>query len=166
MTEGPPWKPKAMANLFLDWFEGRHQPVTPLKLQKMLYFCHADFLQRTGGALISEEFEAWRYGPVLPSVFHAFKHRAGQEIRSRAVQFNPANLQSSVPVAHLDSSSEAVLIPIFELYAPVDAGFLSRLSHRQGGPWGEALSAFAAHQNINRRISNDLIAAYHKSLAH
>jgi uncharacterized phage-associated protein len=166
MGEGPPWNPKAMANLFLDWFDQRRQRITPLKLQKCLYFCHADYLQNTGVPLVSEEFEAWRYGPVLPSVFQAFKHYAGQEIDGRATRFDPATLASTCPVATLDSEQYSVLREIFDLYAPVDGGYLSSVSHRPGGPWSEALRLFDDHRNINRRISNDLIAARHKPIAH
>ena len=166
MGEGPPWNPKAMANLFLDWFETQRRIVTPLKLQKTLYFCHADFLQNHGVSLVTEEFEAWTYGPVLPSVFHAFKHYSGQPILTRASQFDPVTLSSFRPIAHLDSRQIGALRPIFELYAPVDGGHLSSVSHRPGGPWSEALRLFNEHRNINRRISNDLIASRHKSLAH
>jgi uncharacterized phage-associated protein len=162
--DGPPWAPKAIANLFLDWFEHSQERVTPLKLQKVLYFCHADFLQRTGSPLVSEEFEAWRYGPVLPSVFHAFKKWTGNAIPDRATQFDPATCETHIPLAELDPFTETILRPIFDVYAPVEGGHLSGVSHRAGGPWSEAVRLFSLYQNINRRISNELIASRHRCL--
>lgn len=153
-----------MANLFLDWFAARQQTVTPLKLQKILYFCHADFLVRTGYPLVAEEFEAWRYGPVLPSVYQAFKKSVGCGIRGRATHFDPITLRSSQPVAALDGRYEAIIRPIFDIYAPVDAGCLSAVSHADGGPWCEALRLFGEHRNINRRISSELIRSRHRLL--
>ncbi|MDL4864689.1 Panacea domain-containing protein [Halomonas elongata] len=43
-----------------------------LQLQKILYIAHMVFAGRQNGErLISgDEFEAWSYGPVLPSVYH------------------------------------------------------------------------------------------------
>ncbi|MGK8836188.1 Panacea domain-containing protein [Achromobacter xylosoxidans] len=45
--------------------------LTNLQLQKILYIAHMLHLGRHGKPLIrGEEFEAWDYGPVLPSVYH------------------------------------------------------------------------------------------------
>lgn len=44
-----------------------------LQLQKMLYLADLNFLGKNGERLIDENFEAWDYGPVLPSLYHACK---------------------------------------------------------------------------------------------
>lgn len=48
---------------------------TNLELQKILYLGHLTALGRSNGAsgLISENFQAWDYGPVLPSLYHRAK---------------------------------------------------------------------------------------------
>lgn len=46
---------------------------TPLKLQKLLYIAYCKFLKETDKPLFAEEFQAWDYGPVVPSVYHQFK---------------------------------------------------------------------------------------------
>lgn len=44
--------------------------ITNLQLQKILYIAHMIHMGRTGQPLIDDEyFEAWDYGPVLPSVY-------------------------------------------------------------------------------------------------
>ncbi len=44
-------------------------PSTHLKLQKLLYFAYAEFLLRTGERLFKEPILAFKYGPVVESVF-------------------------------------------------------------------------------------------------
>ena len=47
--------------------------VTPLKLQKLLYYCQGYSLALTGKKLFDERIEAWRYGPVVDSVYQEYK---------------------------------------------------------------------------------------------
>jgi uncharacterized phage-associated protein len=56
-----------------------------LEINKILYLAHMLSLGRTEGArrLVTEHFEAWDYGPVLPSVYHrakAFGKRPVQDV--------------------------------------------------------------------------------------
>ncbi len=44
-----------------------------LQLQKMLYMADMNFVGRYGERMINENFEAWDYGPVLPSLYHKAK---------------------------------------------------------------------------------------------
>lgn len=159
----PPYSAKAFANMILSWADELGVPVTPLKLQKMLFFIHADYLCRFGDPLINEEFEAWNYGPVIPSVYAQFKEFSREPITKRAVSFNPITRSSSVQVAEMAPVLEGQIRAIFDIYIGVDAGLLSGISHRPGGPWSCAFEQFEAHRNINRVISNELIAATHNS---
>ena len=47
--------------------------VTPMKLQKLLYYVCVKYVKETGEMPVSEPFEVWQYGPVIPSVYHEFK---------------------------------------------------------------------------------------------
>lgn len=48
-------------------------PVSNLKLQKIIYFVNLLHLKRTGDFLISDieknPFEAWQFGPVIENVY-------------------------------------------------------------------------------------------------
>ncbi len=48
--------------------------VDNLKLQKLLYYSQAVHLVRKGVVLFEDKIEAWRYGPVIPNVYHQYKH--------------------------------------------------------------------------------------------
>jgi uncharacterized phage-associated protein len=162
MTASPPYPAKALANTLLDWSESRGTDVTPLKMQKLLYFMHADYLVKTGCPLVKEAFEAWSYGPVIPSVYEQFKSFSRQKITSKASFFDPRTRQAIFPHLNLAETTESELREIFSIYVDVDAGLLSGISHRANGPWDQALKKFAQHQNINRSIPNDLIRSAHR----
>src|ERR1041385_1190632 len=76
--------PKAIANYFLDLAESEKAAIEPLKMQKLVYFAHGWYLAFTGKPLLNEFVEAWQYGPVIPDLYHAFKHYGSQPITERA----------------------------------------------------------------------------------
>ncbi|OYQ80500.1 hypothetical protein B9T19_04385 [Ignatzschineria sp. F8392] len=65
-----------IANYIL-WYAGEkgHEGLTALKLQKILYYVVTGYLKKTGEFLFNEKIEKWRYGPVIPSVYHTFKNK-------------------------------------------------------------------------------------------
>lgn len=157
---------KAVANLFLDWGrEIRCPDLTPLKLQKLLFFCHAALLQRTNTPLVRDEFEAWSYGPVIPNVYHAFKHLGSGIVEEYCREFSPTTRTLSTPMAILSPSINEIIRCNFDIYAAVSGGQLSSLSHARGGPWEVALHAFTAGKNINRRIPNALIRQRYETVS-
>lgn len=49
------------------------RPISNLKLQKILYFIHRDFLREYNEKLITDkDFEAWHYGAVIPRVYYEY----------------------------------------------------------------------------------------------
>ena len=159
-NDGPPWHGKAIANLLLSWFDADSQAATPLKLQKVIYFCHLEFMKQAGLPLVKQEFEAWKYGPVLPAVYEQFKHFSKRPITGRAVQFDPLTATESTPTAELNVAHHNIVHEAYRIYAQIDEWTLSDISHHPAGPWAEALQEFENGSNINRRISNRLITRW------
>lgn len=54
---------------------GRKEKITisPMKLQRIMYYICRDYVVETGQMPISEQFEVWKYGPVLSSVHAKFR---------------------------------------------------------------------------------------------
>ena len=48
-------------------------PTTNLDLNKLVYLCHGWTLGVHGKPLIADRVEAWRYGPVIPAIYHEYK---------------------------------------------------------------------------------------------
>ncbi len=63
----------AVANAFLDLAKKSEEEITHMKLQKLIYIAHGFNLSNFDFPLIDEQVEAWRYGPVIRSVYDEFK---------------------------------------------------------------------------------------------
>ena len=46
--------------------------ITPMKLQKLLYYAQAYALGMSGEPLFNDEIQAWKHGPVIPVVYNAY----------------------------------------------------------------------------------------------
>jgi len=62
-----------VANAILDRAHERAISVSPLKLQKLMYYCQGYFLASHGKRLFNEDVQAWKHGPVVESVYHQYK---------------------------------------------------------------------------------------------
>ena len=60
--------------------------MTNMKLQKMLYYQQGFHLAYFGTPLFDEDFEAWMYGPVVPSVYEEYKGFGHQGIEPKRDQ--------------------------------------------------------------------------------
>ena len=69
--------PVAIANYFIGLYEldkkNSGEGLDLMQLLKLSYLAHGFKLGITGHPLSNENLEAWRYGPVFPSIYQAFK---------------------------------------------------------------------------------------------
>lgn len=68
-----PYNAIDVANYIVWRANAMGKPVTHLKLQKLLYYVVAKYLQKYDQNLIEEPILKWQYGPVVKSVYHQFK---------------------------------------------------------------------------------------------
>ena len=69
-----------VAKFIINYCNENGKPVNILKLNKMLYFMWADYYRDTGLQLFSDNFYAWRYGPVVPCVYFEFNYNSAGPI--------------------------------------------------------------------------------------
>ena len=62
-----------IASKFIQLGIDQGRPITPMKLQKMLYLAHGIHLAAYDRPLLKEPIEAWSYGPIIPDVYQNFK---------------------------------------------------------------------------------------------
>ncbi|MCL1924951.1 MAG: DUF4065 domain-containing protein [Defluviitaleaceae bacterium] len=62
----------SVSNNFIKRAESDNEKITPMKLQKLLYFLYARMLFKYDLKLFDETFETWKYGPVIPEVYYYF----------------------------------------------------------------------------------------------
>ena len=127
--------PRRIANEFLDRAQREGIQLTPLQVQKLVYYAHAWMLGKHGRPMINEEVEVWQYGPVTPSVYYCLSQYRGDPIS--------ATYRLPVPDDDPDFIDEetAMLDLVFSEYAHLDGLELSARTHAPGTPWRRAKKA-------------------------
>jgi uncharacterized phage-associated protein len=103
-----------------------------MKMQKMLYFLYRDYLKETNLSLFSERFSAWKYGPVLESVYHTYKKSGASGIT--AYGGNPAYSINEED----DCTLKRLIDNIWDSSRPYNGIYLSELTHKPGSAWYNA----------------------------
>lgn len=130
--------PKSIANYFLDLAAAAGESITPMKLQKLVYYAHGWYAGYTGRPLIDETVEAWQYGPVIPSLYREFRHFGSGDIKSRATDFGLSGC-TEVPIP-ADADIRAFLSNVWKSYGGYTGIALSEMTHAAGTPWDETWS--------------------------
>ena len=117
--------PRTVAEQIL-WLR-RNVPTTPMHVLKLAYLCHGWMLGVFGRGLIAEPAEAWRYGPVVPTIYHVYKSFRG----------GPIAVPLADRSADLDESQHALLGVVLRAYQGYSAWDLSAITHQSGTPWHE-----------------------------
>ena len=142
----------AAANWFLDQGEAKKATLSPMKLQKLIYFAHGWSLAITGVPLIEEHPEAWDYGPVIPTVYHEFKKFGRNPITQRATKLDfdgSGSIEDFLsakifePRITDDSDADALLNRVWEVYGGLSGIQLSNMTHVENGAWHKAYHGLA-----------------------
>lgn len=154
-----PYSAMAIANTFLDMAWGEHKNIDPLKMQKLVYFAHGWFLAYKGRPLIYDQVQAWKSGPVIPSLYHEFKRYGYHPIGKHGEE--PAE-DDPIPKVK-DSEILEFLRNVWNVYSKYDALKLSSISHHRRGPWAKCKEEYDNERHIV--IDNDKIKEYFQSIA-
>lgn len=145
---GVPYTSAAVANAFLSLAWQVNKQLTNLELQKLVFFADGWFYNVKNVRLVSEDAEAWQFGPVYPILYQALK-RYGD---SPVISF--IKTEDKVTNEGENLNFDFIKI-IFNKYKDCTAAQLVAVSHRLGSPWQRAL---ANGRNI---ITNEDIASYY-----
>lgn len=159
-----PSDPRAIANLLLNEARLRGYRVTNLKLQKLLFLCHAFYLVDTGKALVRGAFEAWQYGPVHREAYDAFKRFGAKPITENAERFDPLTGNRRPIALPANRAVLDVVQRVVQFYGDKSPGELVELTHAKNGPWDFVASAATTSANIALKISDGIIAERFKYL--
>lgn len=150
---------KAVANFFLNLARTQGDSISPMKLQKLVYYAHGWYAGYTGKPLIDEAVEAWQYGPVIPSLYHEFKRFGSGAISHNATVFGGdlEELEVQVPA---DPGIQSFLSSVWKSYGKYTGTKLSEMTHAVGGPWDETRKASAGMRSAD--IPFDIIERHFK----
>ncbi|MCY4491562.1 MAG: DUF4065 domain-containing protein [Thaumarchaeota archaeon] len=115
--------------------------LTPLHILKMTYMSHGYVWGISKHRLISDNVEAWKYGPVYPTVYEAFNTYGNNPVKSlhfcgtilskkNMVEKRIINLESV-----FDEKEKEVIYNVIKAYSDWTGGELIALMHQKGTPW-------------------------------
>jgi len=102
--------------------------LTPMQLMKLVYISYGWYLAMHNAKLFNDRIEAWKYGPVIPNLYHATKRFGGDLI--------PQNLIADSALSF--PQLEEFLGSVVDNYGAYSGIALSNLTHREGTPWQRA----------------------------
>lgn len=139
-----------IAKHIIGVFNNSGQPITNLKLQKLLYYSQAWHLALHGKSLFDDRIEAWVHGPVVPTVFREYREFKWAPL--------PSDPMSSAPSADICRHITKVL----STYGKFDATKLEHLTHSEG-PWIEARNGIPGDVASTNEISHAAMMSYYRA---
>ena len=107
-----------------------------MKMHKLMYFSQRESLMINDNPLFNDEFEAWKYGPVLKSV--RFEYSFGHMFSSDYGQ--------------LTDNEKKLVESVFNRYEALSAWDLSSLSHEEYS-WKQARTGLEPNDPGKRKLS-------------
>ncbi len=145
----------AIANFFISKSkEPDGGEITPMKLLKLVYIAHGWHLGLYDEPLISEAVEAWKLGPVVRSVYRAFRDYGSGEVTEPCGSRTP------------DPALYDFLNRIWDVYKNYSGLALSALTHQKDTPW-EIVTREYKGKNLplGLIIPTPIIRSYYKGMS-
>lgn len=149
------------SSLVANYIIGKSKtPLTPMQVNKLAYISHGFTLALKGSPLFSDSVEAWKYGPIIPAIYHELKHYGGGVITS---------FPSCGTILHTDKAKQrlktlAGLLPevniineILDKYGHFSGESLSTITHEEGTPWHQRYKK----NKLGVEIPNSLTKQYY-----
>jgi len=134
----------AIANEFLNIAKKHVMPLTPMKIQKLVFYAHGWSLALTEKPLIYDRIEAWEWGPVIPKLYGKLKSYGNEPVSKpisyiaiQGTKFHaviPSLENSEAPEESKDEARE-ILAGAWDTYGKYSPARLSNATHAKGTPW-------------------------------
>lgn len=132
--------------------------VTPLALQKILYFIQGIHMVVLGVELFSEDCQAWAHGPVFKDVYEVFKNFKYSPIDD--IRF--AMFQNRFH--ELSDNEKKVIELVVESFGIYSGKTLEQITHAET-PWKDARANCFPNERSNEVISKQAIKDYYSEVA-
>lgn len=156
----------SVANYFIDLANQERVEIKPLKLMKLVYIAHGFMLAIMDRSVFNPRFdivEAWKYGPVVPSVYHSFKSFGNSPITEKTVVFESTDdifSAANVSTPDLqDEDAKAICEFVWERYGGATDNQLVTILHGSNTPWARTYQ-----EGMNNEIPDRLTMLYYKNL--
>lgn len=130
--------------------------ISPLKLQKLLYYCQAWHLAIFDEELFEEEIQAWAHGPVIPSQYNRFSYI----FRNDNITPSKVNIEK---ITFENKNTENLLNEVYSIYNEHSASYLEDLTHSEN-PWIDARGDLKEWERSNNIITKESMKEFYSKL--
>ena len=144
--------------LAISYIFKREEEVTPLALQKMLYYIQGLYMVTHNRAFFDEDCQAWAHGPVFRDVYDVFK----------SFKYNPiddtrfAMFQNRFD--ELSDDERHIIDLVVDSFGVYSGKTLERITHQEA-PWLNARVNCLPGESSDEVITKDAIKAYFSQVA-
>ncbi len=144
---------KAKIDLVIEYLINQCEDITPLSLQKALYYVQGFYFAFYKSFLFEDECQAWVHGPVYRDIY----------FRYRDYRFNPIEGNYKVDDTGFSSSEKAILDSVVKHICCYSGKVLEHFTHSET-PWLSARGDLLENEPSNKVINKDEIATYFDSV--
>ena len=151
--------PTDIAKFFLARSFEDGELISPLKMQKLVYYAYVWMLVQKKERLFTETIEAWPNGPVTPSLYQELKKYGSGPINADFLACKDEK-ELDAFMKKFPEEIKSVLNDVYEKYMTKTAFELVVLTHSEK-PWMEAREKLSPTQRSSNGISDDTIIEYY-----
>lgn len=170
-------KTKAACNFFITKAQEEGRIITPMQAIKLVYFAHGYSLALLKTPLIDDHVEAWKFGTVIPSLYHKLKIYGSGKIKCQLlntddvdiidfISLSEDELQKKYPnnaIEYKFSDGEnAIMSAVWKSYGDKTGFQLSNIIHQEGTPWDTVYNKQGGQFQRNAIIPDKLIQEYYE----
>ncbi len=126
--------------------------ITPLALQKLLYYAQAFFRAIFGEDLFPDDCQAWAYGPVYPDIYYKYQPYGYNPIERPVAELG-------TDFTDLTTKEIAMLDAVIDSFGMYSGYTLRDITHKER-PWLEARGNLLPSDRSTTIISRDAINEY------
>jgi len=128
--------------------------VTPLALQKLLYYSQGFYKTFYDEFLFDNDCEAWVHGPVYKEIYFKYRDYGYNPIEDKSIKFENINLTEV---------EEELIDSVIDNFGCYSAKTLERMTHSEK-PWRLTRKNLKPEEKSSEIIKKDLIADYFKDV--
>lgn len=144
---------KSKINIAIEYLLNKCEDITPLALQKLLYYVHGFYYAFNEEFLFEEDCQAWVHGPVYPEVYQKYKD----------YKFDPIKQSAEPEDLGLTSSETAIFDSVAKNLSCYSGKVLEEFTHSET-PWSKARGNLLNFEPSTETIQKEEIGNYFKEV--
>lgn len=143
---------REISDYIIQFFQDREDPITNLRLQKLLYYVQGWHLAIYNGKPAFEEpLQAWVHGPVQPAIYAKYK------------KYRWAPISEEIGSLHINAKLRKHIEEVLAVYGIEPTYSLERMTHSEP-PWKAARGKLPADASSTTEITKASMERFFKEL--